>query len=49
MRAPRQYRGVCSYCGEPLSIGEITAAPGQGGSDADFDNTPWRLHRQDSE
>jgi DNA-binding HxlR family transcriptional regulator len=31
---------VCSHCSEPLSIGQITAVPGQGASDADFDNTP---------
>jgi len=31
---------VCSHCGEPLSIGEITAVPGPGASHGDLDNTP---------
>jgi len=31
---------VCSHCGEPLSINQITAVPAQGASDADFDSTP---------
>jgi len=30
---------VCSHCGESLSIDEITAVPGPGASDGDFDRT----------
>ncbi len=30
---------VCSHCGEPISIREITPVPGPGASDGDFDRT----------
>jgi len=30
---------VCSHCGEPLSINQITAVPGPGASDGDFERT----------
>ncbi|MEA2532427.1 MAG: hypothetical protein QOJ93_238 [Actinomycetota bacterium] len=30
---------VCSHCGEPLDVGAVTAVPGPGASDDDFDRT----------
>jgi len=30
---------ACSHCGEPLTIAEITPAPGPGATDGDFDRT----------
>jgi hypothetical protein len=30
---------VCSHCGEPLDVRAVTAVPGPGASDDDFDRT----------
>jgi hypothetical protein len=30
---------VCSHCGEPLDVRSVTAVPGPGASEGDFDRT----------